>query len=214
MPDENIVAVHQVRILGTNHAGQTVNVLNFGQTVTIFDDFDALSNFLTTLAEAMMECVVDALIPALPSDWVLNGVDARQIKPTISDPVIVRPETVTVGSLTASEPGQIAQLLAIYTGTGGRRGRGRIFLPPPPEGGVDQSSLTSAQLALLVAFGTCLATKFIGSGRTFAGALLGVFSRVDMAASNNINTAFRQASKITVRGDVATMRSRKKGVGS
>lgn len=214
MPDENIVAVHRLRIRGVNHAGETVNVLHFGQTVAIFDDPNARATFLTQLAEAVRDCVISTLLPALPSDWSFDRVTAQQIEPTASDIIEVGSVGAQVGALAASEPGFVAQLITMKTGEGGRRKRGRIYLPPPPEGGVDQSTINAGQLALIVAFAACLASKFIGGSRTFAGATIGVWSRTARAGGATPNDAFTAATSLSVSNAVARMGSRKFGKGS
>jgi hypothetical protein len=214
LPDITVSAVHELRIRGVNHAGITNNVLYFGQTVDIFDDPDALNTFLLSLANAMLACVVDTLLPALPSDWSLEAIDVRQIQPTKSNYVVVTPETVQAGDLTESAPSQCTQVIIWRANFGRKRGTGRTSLPPPPNAGMSTSSLTVGQIALIAAFAACVLSKFkVGTG-TFGNAVFGVYSRKDIEGGANFNTAFRPIMSGQVRTVSGSNDRRKPGRGA
>lgn len=212
MPDTGVA---RVRIIGQNHAGVTVNVLHFATAVELGDATTQRNN-LIALAQAILDCVRAALLPALPSDWALSRITAQFIGSQLSD-------EVEAGGVVATDIGEIAtdsdvsfaaQQVSIMTGQGGRRKRGRFFLPPPPESGVSNSRLTPGQIALLAAFLACLAGKFIPPGNTTSWRL-GVLSRVNMAAANgNALAAFTEGSLLRLNPVLATMHSRKLGQGS
>lgn len=121
--------------------------------------------------------------------------------------------TTDVGVLTEGLPTFNAQLLAIRTGKGGRSFRGRMFVPPPPESGQSQSKLTPGQLILLTAFAACLIAKFIADKPATAWRL-GVYSR--KLGGEKYQTAaagWTFAKSVTASDVIATMHSRKIGVG-
>lgn len=206
--------IARARIIGRNHAGQTVNVCHFATNIVGYDAANP-ADALTRLATALLECVRDALLPAVPSDWRLIKITAQGIGPTLSDEVEVQALGTDIGEGTASDVSFAAQLLSLKTGKGGRSKRGRMFCPPPPEDGVTESALTPGQVALLAAFAACLATKFLTPNGTQDDWRLAVLSRKLLAANNNnFDLAVTEVTTITANSLVATMRSRKFGKGS
>lgn len=203
----------QVRIVGTIHGVQTNNVLNFATNTIINDDPTELQTRLIQLATFVMECAVDALLPAVSSDWTLVRVECRQIFPTPSDPIEVTPDPPSNGELAPASHSFAASLVTVRTGVGGRKGRGRMFLPPAGEAQTLNSEVDGPTLALITLFLTCLAGKFIGAGAT-TDFRFGVLSRVDAGANNaNFNVGFREAITITANPLAAVLGSRKKGRG-
>lgn len=207
------VAVAQGRIVGEIHGQQTVNVIHFA-TNDLISDPGTLDTILLELAQALLDCAVTTLIPAVTSDWTLKYCDAKRILPVPSDPIIATADAGEVGSLSATSVSFAASLVNIRTGLAGRRGRGRIFLPPPGEGEVTASSMTPGTILLLTAFAACLAGKFMGASPSTPWRL-GVLSRKTLSGTlGSMDNAFGIATQLSPVADMAVMRSRRKGHGS
>lgn len=207
------VAGAQCRIHGTLHGQQTVNVLNFGTNSAILDG-PALDALLLQLAVAVGECVIDALLPAVTQDWTFVSTDAKRIYPAVSDPIVNTAPPAQVGQLGVTSVSFASSLLSIRTGGGGRKGRGRAFLPPAGEAQTVNSSLDAPTVALLVQFAVCLAGKFTGASPT-TDWRLGVLSRLTAGPTlAAFDSGFRLATQLTPGVDVACMRSRRKGRGA
>lgn len=207
------VAGAQGRIIGEIHGQQTVNVMNFATNDQIADEGN-LDTILLALAEAILDCALTTLLPATTVDWKLVRCDAKRIYPTPSDPIIATAPANSVGALSASSASFIASLISVRTGGGGRRGRGRMFLPPAGEGQIAQSAIDGPTLVLLTAFAACMAGKFLG-GSPSTPWRLGVYSRKnDAAATGTFDNSFRIATSLNPVADVAVMRSRRKGHGA
>jgi hypothetical protein len=203
----------EVRIVGKLHGQDCVNVWTMATNQTVSDgaQLDAL---LLALAQAMADCVVEFLLPAVTSDYTFVQCDARAIYPTPSDPVIVSGTPAQVGELGPTSVSFAASLVNIRTGIGGRRGRGRKFLPPAGEANITTSNLDEPTLVLLAAFLSCVAAKFIGSGAT-APWRIGVLSRTDLTAlGGNFDNSFREATQLSPVALVANLSSRKVNRGS
>jgi len=208
----------QVRIKGTLHGQDTVNVLNFATNVSISDAGDA-QTLLEALLVAVIACIIDALLPAVTSDWTLQGVDGRFIYnggvgAVGTDPVdgtlVDGPQPGEAGACSVSFA---SALVAIRTGQAGRSGRGKMFLPPPGEANTTNSAMDSTSVTAFQAFITCMVQKFIGGSAT-EDWRLGVLSQKLLAGSpTNFNTAFHEASSMSVKSDLAVLTRRKKGHG-
>lgn len=213
MPVGNWARGAQVRIVGEIHGQQTVNVLHMG-TDLIANDEGTLNTVLLQLAEAMRDCVVEFLLPAVTSDWRFVRTDAKEIFPQPTDPIVVSGTTAQVGQLGPASVSFAASLVNLHTGSGGRKGRGRIFLPPAGEGQTANSLLDEPTLVLIAAFTACVATKFMGANPDSSWHL-GVLSQKDMAGNAaNFNTAFRVVASINPSAECAVMRSRRRGHGN
>lgn len=207
------VAGAQGRIIGEIHGQQTVNVIHFATNDQIQDEGN-LDTILLQLAEALLDCALTTLLPATTADWKLIRCDAKRIYPTPSDPIIATAPGNSVGTLGATSASFLASLISVRTGGGGRRGRGRIFLPPAGEANIAQSAIDGPTIVLLTAFAACLAGKFLGAGPSTPWRL-GVYSRKnDAAATGTFDNSFRIATSLNPVADVACMRSRRKGHGA
>lgn len=203
----------QGRIKGELHGSQTINVMNFATNSVILDQ-GALDTILLQLAEALLECAIDTLLPAVSVDWRLVQCDARRISPNPSDPIVATAPANSVGQLGVTSVSFAASLVHLRTGGGGRRGRGRLFLPPPGEAQIANSSMDAGTQALIAAFLLCLADKFLGVAHT-TDWFLGVYSRTaDAAAGGTFDNSFREVTSLNPVADLAVMRSRRKGMGS
>jgi hypothetical protein len=207
------VAGAQARIHGEIHGQQTVNVLNFGTNAAILDG-PALDTLLLQLAEALLDCVITTLLPAVSIDWRAVSCDAKRIYPVVSDPIIATADGGQVGEKSATSVSFAASLLSLRTGGGGRKGRGRLFLPPTGEAEMLQSQIDSGTMLELTAFAACLAGKFLGASPTTPWRL-GVLSRITAGPTNAaFDSGFRVCTQLSPVQDVAVMRSRRKGHGN
>lgn len=207
----------QARIVGRLHGQDTVNVLNFA-TNTNELDVSPPSPLLTALVQAILECVIDTLLPAVTLNWEARFVDARftyrQGTPFPTDPVVATAPSGSVGSRGETSVSFAASLIQVRSGLGGRRGRGRIFLPPPGEGDISQSAIDSTTQDLLIAFLTCMAGKFLGTSPSTEWRL-GVLSRTIAGGNNaNFDAGFFVASQLTPTATLAHIGRRKVGRGS
>ena len=203
----------EVRIVGKIHGQETVNVWTMA-TNTVVNDGPALDQLLLDLATAMRECVAEFLLPAVTSDWEFVQCDARTIYPAPGDPIVATAQAGgNVGERGATSVSFAAQLVNIRTGNGGRRGRGRKFLPPPGEADMTASAIDDATLVLLAAFLACVAEKFIGAGSQ--PWRIGVLSRKDLTGiGGSFDNAFREATQLNPVRNAALLSSRKVGKGS
>lgn len=207
------VAGAQARIIGEIHGQQTVNVMHFA-TNSAISDGGALDVLLLQLAEAMLACVIDTLLPAVSVDWKVIKCDAKRISPVVSDPILATAPADSVGELGVSSVSFTSSLLNLRTGGGGRRGRGRVFLPPAGEAQIANSAIDAPTLALITEFALCVAGKFLGSGAT-TDWRLGILSQKNLAAiGGTFDNSFREVTSLNPVADVAVMRSRRKGHGA
>jgi hypothetical protein len=205
--------IAQVRIVGSLQGQRCINVLHFASE-TVINDATELDTLLLELANAMLQCVVDTLLPAVTSDYTLLRIDVKSLFGVDNPEASVQPEGAAVGALSPVSASLLASLVNIKTAGGGKRGRGKIFLPPCGEAEMTSSSIDPGTVTLIIAFLTCVAGKFIGANKTTSW-FFGVFSKKNLQApGGNMNTAFRKATTMTVNSTVAKMGSRKKGVGA
>lgn len=203
----------RVIIKGRIHGQETVNVLHFATANTLDVDTE-LGEALLQLANDVMSCLVQTLLPGVTSDWQLHSVEALRFWPSVGDQFIVVPQSAAVGAKSAASNSFAATLVNISTGGGGKSGRGRIFLPPPGETEVAASTIDGPTVALIVAFCTCMVGKFMGQNPTSMWRL-GVFSRTKFAGlTGSFQAAFRAATSLVPSPTCAVMRSRRIGHGS
>lgn len=203
----------QCRIVGRLHGSEVINVFNFA-TNTVVSDGPQLDALLLALATAMLACAFETLLPAVTSDYTLVQCDATGIYPVRTDPVIATAEAGAVGELGPVSASFISSLVNLRTGLGGRRGRGKKFLPPPGELQSANSLMDPGTDLLLKDFLLCLAGKFVGGAKTEQWDL-GVLSRTDAGPTNaNFNAGFRIVTQMSVNTTLAKMGSRKVGVGA
>jgi hypothetical protein len=203
----------RLRIIGECHGQTTVNVLHFGSH-DIVNDAGALNTLLLQLAEAMAECIVTVLLPAVTSDWRFVRTEAQSIHPNLSDPVVSTGLPENVGELSPVSASFLSTLVHVRSGIDGRKGRGRIFLPPPGETETANSNIDGPTLVLLAAFLACVATKFMGADPDTSWHF-GVLSEKDLkAVGGSFNTAFREAISLNPKAEISLMSSRKVGRGA
>lgn len=202
----------EVRVIGEMHGSEVINVYHFGTNTQINDD-PARTALLLALANAVLACVVDKMLPAVTSDYRLIKVDARSLVDPNHAEVEVQPNQDEVGALSPASTSFIATLLNVKTGGGGRSGRGKKFLPPPGETESANSSMSAPTLNSVLEFIACVVGKFVGQAAT-ENWRFGILSQKQYKATNkNFDQSFREATTITVNPVLAKMGSRKKGHG-
>lgn len=205
----------QVRVIGELHGSETNNVMNFA-TNTVFTDNAGgeLRDALLALGNAVLVCIRETLLPGVTSDWKVSRVEIRPIFPAAGDPVEVPALATDVGEGPPTNVSFAASLVRVRTGIGGRRGRGRWFLPPPGDANITASDIDPATLVILAQFLACLAQKFIGATATTPWRV-GVLSRTDAGPTlANFDAGFREATTLLTVATCAKIGSRKKGIGS
>jgi hypothetical protein len=168
---------------------------------------------LLALAAAVMECIVTVLLPGLSNQITIEGVSAKGIFPQLSDEAFDATGAGAGAIAGGALPSFCAGLVDIKTGSGGRRNRGRMFLPPPLETQVAAGVLDAPGLALYAAFVACIAGKFLGAGGSTVWEI-GVLSRKAVSEGSAINVAFKSATSLTPKSLVSVQRRRKIGTGS
>ena len=213
MPVNNWARGAQCRIIGELHGQQTVNVMHFG-TDLVANDQGEVNTILLALVEAMRDCVVQFLLPSVTSDWRFVRTEAQMVFPTKTDPILATGTPLQVGELSPTSVSFSAMLVNIRSGFGGRRGRGKIFLPPPGESEIQTSLIDEPTLVLLAAFTACVAAKFMGAAPESEWHL-GILSIKDAGTPQaGFNAGFRLAASLNPSATVAKMGSRKVNHGS
>ncbi|MFY7869247.1 MAG: hypothetical protein ACOVQN_07070 [Exiguobacterium sp.] len=197
----------QVTIEGEIDGQKTNNVLHFRAT-------DLLLGSETTLAQGVLDCVKNSLLPGISVDWKVLRVRARKIYPTAGLEYVVDGGGINAGSAGGSLPSFNAAIISLRTATGGRSGKGRMYIAGLPTNGEDKSKLSALFTSVLASFITCMVSKFITAPLT-SGFNWGIVSRKkQIAAPNDPSQWFMPVTQAVINTDVGTMRSRKIGYGS
>lgn len=205
--------VAELRMVGELHGQQCINVWHLGSAET-FVDFDTWQSALTILAQNMLDCAIELLLPAVTSDYRLIRAEAKMVYPTVTDYFVSSADTSAVGELGPTSVSFASTLVNLRSGRDGKRGRGRKFLPPAGEANITASELDQPTLIAITAFLACLAGKFIGGSPTTPWRL-GVLSRSTLGGiTGNYPAAFKELVQMTPSTEVACLRSRKAGKGS
>lgn len=200
--------IARVVINGEIHGQRTVNVLHFKAV-------QGGPNLLTLLVTAVVQCIIESLLPRLSSEWRFHGVKATQLTGDF-DELIDSSQSAQGGVAQDAMPSLIAAVIRFHTAKRGRRGRGRMYIAGAVTTSEDESQWENPD----VTFGdflTCLLTKFVG----FQGDVptdnnwrLVVYSRKDDEDGMSLQDACALVVGGSVNGDVCTMRSRKLGHGT
>jgi hypothetical protein len=199
----------QATIVGVLHGQETNNVLHFGG--------NGVDPALAALLADILDCIVTAFRPAASNEWALTKVSGRPLFPQLGDPIDLFPNAPVTGSGLPAETSFSANIIRINTGLGGRRHRGRMFMPAVIANDVNQSKLTDNGLAKLAAFAACLAGKFIAAPGAVDQKVweIGVLSRTQAKAEGQtMETGFTPATVLTAQRVVGVMRSRRIGHGN
>jgi hypothetical protein len=203
----------RVRVIGEIHGSQTVNVLHFG-TNTNSVDLNDWNTRIQVLCQAVAECIITHLLPVVTSDWKFLRTEGQKISTPVLDPVIVQTSLPNQGQGASQGATIMASLVHIRTGRDGRKGRGKIFLPPGGENHLNNGEWDALWLAALTAFLGCLASKFAHNTGS-SDFKIGVLSRKDFeAVGGSFQSAFRDAEQLSPAVIASSMRTRKKGRGA
>ena len=203
----------RVVIKGRIHGQTTNNVLNFATNEVVNDgpNFEVL---LLALAQAVLACVIDQLLPSITQDWTLEQVTAQAFYPDHTDPVVATAPAGTIGQADPTNVSFMSTLVNVRTGGGGRRGQGKMFLPPAGDNQVADSLVSQPGLDSVVEFLLCMAGKFLGANPTTVWRY-GVYSRTnDNEIGGNFDNSFRVATQMTPNQIAAKLGSRKLRVSS
>jgi hypothetical protein len=201
-------SVIQVVVKGRLHGSETNNVLHFGTNKNPI-------NIPALLAEIAV-CIRNNLLPVLSDEFSITKLTGRQVWPAVLDEVELVPSQMVFTGLPAL-PSFVAVLFRLQTGGGGRSGKGRFFLPGVQANDTNKSILTSNGFNKFLPFITCMVAAFIrsielGEQKDYE---LVVLSRKNAGANFvNAGTAVRAVQSINHSNILATMHSRKLGVGS
>jgi hypothetical protein len=181
-------------------------VLHFG-TDTAVPDWNQL-------AQAIIFCIANAFKNMTSSEWKFDHIGVTPLFPNLEDEIIVFSNQPIEGTPFANAlPSFNAALISIQTGLGGKTHRGRMFLPGVIQNDVSQSLYTDPGLQKVIQFAACLAARFITSESVDATAFkIGVLSRKGITQAT-VAANFTPATKLVPRRAIATLHSRKIGVG-
>jgi hypothetical protein len=203
------------RIMGEIHGQETVNVLHFATNTNITDQ-PPPHPLLIDLGAAVLDCVLQALLPAVTQDWRVVKVQTQflgTVTTAVTDTYDTTAPANSVGELGPTSVSFAASGVDLKTGFAGRRGRGRIFLPPPGEPQVAASEIDGPTLALITTFLLCMAGKFLGSSPSTVFRW-GVYSRkTGGGVFGNFDAAFHVIAQASPRGSLFVIGRRKKGRG-
>jgi hypothetical protein len=203
----------RVVIKGRIHGQQTNNVLNFA-TNTVVNDGPNFEALLLQLAQAVLDCVMNNLLDAISQDWTFEGVTAQAFYPDHSDPVVATPPPGTTGIGPTTNVSFAASLVNCRTGGGGRRGQGKMFLPPAGDAAMTDSKLDAPTVQFIVEFLLCVAAKFLGANPTTDWRYV-IYSRTnDNQVLGTFDNSTREVSQMTPNAIVAKLGSRKLRVAS
>lgn len=203
--------IYQVVIRGKVQDQDYRNVIHFGSDLNANDgNWDPI---LLQLATAIFACYVEILLPILPTTVVFNEVGVKRIYPALTDELVY-----AVGAGAGEDAGQslpsfCASKVELRTGVGGRRNRGRMFLPPMSETNSNNNFIAQAGMDVLAAFVACVVGKFVGASAT-TPFRIGVLSRAAIKTGTAIPAAFQKVKALTASNVTAVMRRRKIGHGS
>lgn len=147
----------QVTVRGQLENQLTENVLYFAAATPV-DDVEL------RLIQALVECFITNLVPVWPIRMKLTEVRWKMVNPTLGvEHIFVIADNNVGQAAIDSLPSFNSVVVSKRTALGGRSHRGRMFLPAIPESATSGSSITdsSEYWAAILAFLTCVATKFI-----------------------------------------------------
>lgn len=213
MPEFVPTNVAEVRIVGDLQGQACINVWHLGSTTEVVDT-DDWELILLNLAEAMLACAVEFLLPAVTQDYRLVRVEAKRVATGVTDPVVATANPGSVGELGPTSVSFASTLVNLRTGRDGKRGRGRKKLPPPGEANITNSLIDNPTLELIAAYLACVAGKFMGDGATEPWQI-GVVSQKDRHSTGGTwLNSFRAIKQMNPVSEVAVQTSRKVGRGA
>jgi len=165
------------------------------------------------IAATVRDKIVNQMMPNFSVEYVVNTVSVQEIFPTPTDPFEL---AVSIDGDSEGEPLPTfnAVVVALKTGLGGRRNRGRKFYAGMSAGEVDNSRITSTRLSALQADVDAINSWF-AAGNSLSNLTWGIVHRqlngtpVPLSADSYV-----PITSAIVRPVLGTMRSRKIGHGN
>ncbi len=198
----------QVVIKGSLHGQETNNVLHFGT--------NAVNPAYLQLLLDIIDCL--RTNKAMFSDaFKVEKLTARELFPVPLDEIEQTPSPVLIGDGLGALPSFNAALMSLSTGLGGRSNRGRLFMPGVVTSDTSMSKFTASGLAKWQAFLACMIGKFVGAAADVDSKVFnwGVLSRKNSGVNYaTAGAGFNRIRTATAKDVIATMHSRKLGVGS
>lgn len=191
------------------HGQSCVNVMYMKQTVVG-------AGTAQTAATALAPLLKDVFKIVLTRGSTSNtcNVSTQLVARLLTDQGQASANFADEGPLDAALPALNAMVVRIRTGFSGRSHRGRIFVGAVPASWVSGSVMNATGITKYGLFATALIQGFMGNAPQ-SGYQLGVFSREKYRIlSNPFDDYWKPATQLTVPSEVASMRSRKVGVGA
>jgi len=202
--------IFKLRIYQLMHGAQVVNVLHF------VEDLPAVGAGASGLANDFVTNMTTTLKARASNNVTFQYVEVQKIVPFEGGPAVVSFPGGTIGGVAGnSVSATLCEVVTIYSQRGGRRGRGRIYLPPPETSSTSAGSgvWTATQTARTQTFCNAFATRYIGAAGLVAYCL-GVWSRASGPQFPPWSTSqFARATGLTIRTTMRTQRRRQVGVG-
>jgi hypothetical protein len=202
--------IYRLRIYQRMHTAQVVNVIHF------VEDLAAVGGGAAGIANDFVTNMTATLKARASRQVTFDYVECQSIVPFVGGPVVVNFPASTLGTVSEdAASATLCEVVTVYSQRGGRRGRGRMFLPP---GGTVIASAQNGtwgatQTGRTTAFATAMATRYIGIAGTVAYCL-GVWSKVMGPQFPPWSSSqFARATGLTVRTTIRTQRRRQLGVG-
>lgn len=205
--------IYRLRLFGTLHGAQIVNVLHFVQ-----DDPDPLKGGLE-LANTFVTNMTATLRARCTSAFTYNYVEVERIVPYTGGPVTVNFPASSVGTRSgACGSAMVCEVISIYTSRGGRRGKGRFYLSggnTEQTNGLQSGVWTAPQSTTTQNLANQFAGIFMDDTLPVVSAWrLGVWSRASGPEHPPWTTdQFTRATALVVRNTARTQRRRQVGVG-
>lgn len=165
------------------------------------------------IALTIRQEIVRRFLPRQTDELTCDIISVQEIFPVPTDPHELA--VAESGSIEGDPlPTAMAVVMAMKTGLGGRRNRGRKYLSAVPEADVEASRLTAARLADWQGAAN-LVMAYFAPGNALANLDLGVLHRVNAGAPVPLSAdSFVPVTSLIVRPVLGTMRSRIPGHGN
>lgn len=165
------------------------------------------------IATSFRNEVVRRFLPRQTDELTCDRVSVQEIFPTPTDPFELA--VAESGAIEGDPlPTAMALVMAMKTGFGGRRNRGRKYIAAVPEADVEASRLTSARLADWQGAADLIAA-FFAAGNALSNLDLGILHRVNAGAPVPLTAdSFVRVTSLIIRPVLGTMRSRIPGHGN
>lgn len=204
---------YQVVVNGRIEGQATANIFYFGAVGPI-DDVEL------RIIVALWECYRDIFLLGASSAWSIDNFTWKRVSPTLGVEHIFVPQDLAAPQGNAAAlPSFTSAVISKRTDTGGRSGRGRMYMPAIPEADAAGSILAPNQgyWLRLVAFAACLAQKFItlGDPPPANAAALFLYSRKLGGTTFPLGAnGFKLITSLVPHRELGTTRSRKVGRGA